>query len=91
MPKSRIPSPGSHEAKRLFCRCPSLENSWGRGTPESAYSSVRAFITDPKCTLHGDGTGYQWTPPPRERDELPPAPATYTSLYAQRDDEQEAA
>ena len=48
-----IPHPGSHEAWKRGCRCPRMDNAFGRGMYRDETGPV--FVVSEDCALHGRG------------------------------------
>lgn len=44
-----IPNPGSDKALDMGCRCPVLDNSYGRGY----YGQPGRFVINASCPVHG--------------------------------------
>ncbi|HEY6022449.1 MAG TPA: hypothetical protein VIY48_22085 [Candidatus Paceibacterota bacterium] len=47
-------NPGSPEAKRLGCTCPTLDNSYGEGAIVDGKVDPSQFYIAPDCELHLD-------------------------------------
>ena len=52
-----LPNPGSDEAKELACRCPRMDNGYGRGylggVKDKEGNTI--FVISEDCPLHGKG------------------------------------
>lgn len=45
------PNPGSDEARALGCKCPVIDNGYGRGY----LGQPNIFVYSAACPIHGDG------------------------------------
>jgi len=53
------PNPGSDEAWALGCKCPRMDNEWGRGIPYPRTDGLDpvehpSFWVNGECPLHGN-------------------------------------
>ena len=51
------PNPGSIEAAKLGCKCPALDNGWGKGSGYTDDSGDPIFWINEECPIHGDANG----------------------------------
>ena len=47
------PNPGSLEARKAGCKCPVLDNEYGRGSGRTGTAGQPQFWINQECLLHG--------------------------------------
>ena len=57
--KKKVPNPGSEEASDLGCKCPTMDNNYGRGYRQFGDKSLEPqFVIAEGCPVHTHRISY---------------------------------